>query len=240
VLRILTVTKTIIHFFLLARTVRSTRNRWHGADTRARPFAAEQAIGRAAHATAAVPDVQSAMTGSPRTARRSVIATLAVVIAASAPMSGRTADLPTLLVLPLEMVDTSGETPSRASEHQDRLAALTHYLADELAARGLYATADAAPIGAAIDKARAGQPLDRCNGCERELARMVSADRVLIGELDKVSTLIGSLHLIIMDVPTGRAVVDRTLGFRGDTDDAWRHAVRFFVRDLAAIDTLHR
>jgi len=235
------VTKTIIYIFLLAWTMRSARNRWHGTNTRARPFAAEQAIGAAAHPAADVPDAQFAFTRVWRTARRwSVIATLAVVIAVSAPMSGRTADLPTLLVLPLEMVDTSGETPSRADEHQDRLAALTHYLADELAAWGLYATADAAPIGAAIEQARAGQPLDRCNGCERELARMLHADRVLIGELDKVSTLIGSLHLIIIDVPTGRPVVDRTLGFRGDTDDAWRHAVRFFVRDLAATDTLHR
>jgi hypothetical protein len=52
--------------------------------------------------------------------------------------------------------------------------------------------------------------------------------------VDKVSTLIGSLRLNIEDVATGRSVFSRVLSFRGDTDDAWQHAVRFFVRDLQA------
>ena len=32
--------------------------------------------------------------------------------------------MPALLILPLDMVDTSGETPSHAQEHEDRLVAL--------------------------------------------------------------------------------------------------------------------
>ena len=95
------------------------------------------------------------------------------------------------------MVDTSGETPSRAKEHEDRLTALTLYLSRELGAHGLYAIVDPISIGSEIDKARATQPLDRCNGCERDLARLVHADRVLIGAVDKVSTLIGSLRLAL-------------------------------------------
>ena len=93
--------------------------------------------------------------------------------------------MPMLLVLPLEIVDTSGETPSRAKEHGDRLAALTHYLSKDLAAHGLYAVTDPTPIDAEINKARASQPLYQCHGCERDLARLVHADRVLIGEVDK-------------------------------------------------------
>ena len=141
-----------------------------------------------------------------------------------------TADRPTLLVLPLEMVDTSGE--GRPKAHEDRLATLTVYLSQQLAAPGLYAVIDPAPIDTEIGKARAVQSLDRCNGCERDLARLVHADRVLIGAVYKVSTLIGSMRLSIEDVATGRSVFGRELGFRGDTDDAWQHAVRFFVRDL--------
>ena len=109
--------------------------------------------------------------------------------------SGRAADKPTLLVLPLEMADTSGETPSRAKELEDRLTRLTLYLSRELETHGLYAIVDPISIGSEIDKARATQALDRCNGCERDLARLVHADRVLIGAVDKVSTLIGSLRL---------------------------------------------
>jgi Protein of unknown function (DUF2380) len=141
---------------------------------------------------------------------------------------------PTLLVLPLGLTDTSGEMPPHTQEHKDRLAALTRYLSQMLAADGLYTVIDPTPIAAAIDKASASQPLDACNGCERDLARQVRAERVLIGRVDKVSTLIGSLRLNIEDVATGRSVFSRVLSFRGDTDDAWQHAVRFFVRDLQA------
>ncbi len=162
---------------------------------------------------------------------------MAIWIAASVllpTVPGRTAEVPTLLVLPLDMVDTSGEIPSHAEEHEDRLAALALYLSNELRAHGLYAIVDPTPIRTEIDKARAAQPLADCNGCERDLGRLAHADRVLTGEVDKVSTLIGSLHLKIVDVATGHNVFDRVLGFRGDTDDAWQHAVRFFVRDLGA------
>jgi Protein of unknown function (DUF2380) len=151
-----------------------------------------------------------------------------------ATVSARAADKPTLLILPLDMVDTSGETPSRAQEHEDRLLALAQYLSKALGEDGEYAIVDPTPIRAAIDKARTVQPLSECNGCERDLARQVHADRVLIGGIDKVSTLIGSLHLSIVNVATGDPVFSRVLSFRGDTDEAWQHATRFFVRDLEA------
>ncbi len=132
------------------------------------------------------------------------------------------------------MADTSGETPSRAKEHEDRLAALTRFLSNELVEHRLYSAVDPTPIDREIGRARATQPLDKCNGCELDLARMVHADHVLVGAVDKVSTLIGSLRLTIVDVATGQRLFGRTLGFRGDTDEAWQHAVRFFVRDLEA------
>jgi len=149
-------------------------------------------------------------------------------------ISVRAADKPTLLILPLDMVDTSGETPSRAQEHEIRLVALARYLSRALGEEGKYAIVDPTPIGTAIDEARNVQPLSQCHGCERDLARLVHSDRVLIGEVDKVSTLIGSLHLSIVNVATGESVFNRVLGFRGDTEEAWQHAARFFVRDLKA------
>ncbi len=108
----------------------------------------------------------------------------ATVLLATIP--GRAAGVPTLLVLPLEMVDTSGETPSRAKEHEDRLLALAQYLSKALGENGSYAIVDPTPIRAQINKARIVR-LSECNGCELDLARLVHADRVLIGEVDKVS-----------------------------------------------------
>ena len=47
-------------------------------------------------------------------------------------------------------------------------------------------------------RADSGKPrLAECNGCELDLARLVNADRGLTGEVNKVSTLIGSLRLSI-------------------------------------------
>jgi hypothetical protein len=166
-----------------------------------------------------------------RASRRSLTIWIFAAVLVST-MSGWTANVPTVLVLPLEMVDTSGEPATGSKEHEDRLAASTRYLSLQLGSHGLYTIIDPTPIDAEIDKARAIQSLDNCNGCELDLARLVHAERVLIGEFHKVSTLIGSLHLTIVAVATGQSVFRRELGFRGDTDEAWRHAVRFFVRDL--------
>ena len=67
------------------------------------------------------------------------------------------------------------------------------------------------------------------------------ADRVLLGEVDKVSTLIGSLYIgpavereIEIDRAAGQHVFSPALGFRGDTVEAWQHAARCFVRELQA------
>jgi hypothetical protein len=163
--------------------------------------------------------------------RSIVIRTAAIVLIVA--ISARAADRPALLILPLDMVDTSGETPSHAQEHEDRLVALAQYLSKALAQDGSYAIIDPTPISAEIEKARTVR-LSECNGCELDLARLVHADRVLIGKVDKVSTLIGSLDLSIVNVATGERVFSRVLSFRGDTDEAWQHAARFFVRELEA------
>jgi hypothetical protein len=144
------------------------------------------------------------------------------------------ADPPKLVVLPLELMDTSGEIPPHTEEHVKRLAALTDYLAATIARHKAYDVLDPAPIRDEIVKTRKDQSLYNCNGCERTLAAHLHADRVLIGEVYKVSTLLGSMRLNIIDVATGRSVFHRSLDFRGDTDDAWQHAARFFVRDLEA------
>jgi hypothetical protein len=141
---------------------------------------------------------------------------------------------PTLLVLPLDMIDTSGETPPRAAEYEGRLVGLASYLSKVLAGERVYALVDPTPIDTAIATARSTQPLSACNGCERDLAGLVHADRVLVGQIDKVSTLIGSLTLRIANVETGQVVFARTVSFRGDTDEAWQRAAQSLARYLKA------
>jgi hypothetical protein len=139
---------------------------------------------------------------------------------------------PTLLVLPFDMIDTSGETPSRAEEHEQRVKALGDYLSKALTDQHLYTVIDPTPINTPIAAVRSTQLLSECNGCERDLGKLIHADRLLVGRIDKISTLIGNLTLRISDVETGQIVFARTVSFRGDTDEAWQHALRFLVRDL--------
>jgi hypothetical protein len=137
-----------------------------------------------------------------------------------------------LLVLPLDMIDTSGEMPPRAKVHEDRLEALASYLSKALVDERIYSIIDPTTMGATIAEARSVKSLAKCNGCERDLARLVGADRVLVGEVDKVSTLIGSLTLRIADVETGRNIFVGAVSFRDDTYEAWQRAMRSLIREL--------
>jgi hypothetical protein len=140
--------------------------------------------------------------------------------------------VPSILVLDLEIVDTSGEPLDQRQAHETRLQAIKETLEAELAARGIYAVVDPTEIRAEIDATRAGQYLHACNGCEFRLARAVDAHRVLTGRVNKISSLVMSLWVDIKDVATGRPIVREVLDFRGDTDQAWQRATLYLLREL--------
>ena len=106
---------------------------------------------------------------------------------------------PSLLVLNLELVDSSGEVTDQRADHERRLAAVREILTSELAAREVYAVVDPGKIQAEIDATRERQYLHACNGCEVRFAREVGAERVLTGHVRKVSSLIMALWIDIKD-----------------------------------------
>jgi hypothetical protein len=139
---------------------------------------------------------------------------------------------PSLLVLNLELVDSSGEITDQREAHDHRLAAVREMLARELAAREVYDVVDPAKIQAEIDATRERQYLHACNGCELRFARAAGADRVLTGHVRKVSSLVMALWIDIKDARSGRPVVRKVLDFRGDNDRAWQRAALYLVREL--------
>jgi Protein of unknown function (DUF2380) len=174
----------------------------------------------------AVPD------GRPTTAFRAFVTCLAIVAAIGLPTRSAIAEPPSLLVLNLELVDSSGEVTDQREDHERRLAAVRQILASELAAREVYHVVDAGPIQAEIDATRERQYLHACNGCEVRLAREAGADRVLTGHVRKVSSLIMALWVDIRDAGNGRPVVRKVLDFRGDNDRAWQRAALYLVDQL--------
>jgi Protein of unknown function (DUF2380) len=164
--------------------------------------------------------------------RWSISMSLALVGVAVLSQQAAAAEPPSLLVLNLELVDSSGEVTDQREDHERRLAAVRQILASELAARDVYDVVDPAEIQPEIDATRAHQYLHACNGCEVRLAREVGAERVLTGHVRKVSSLVMALWIDIRDAKSGRPVVRKVLDFRGDTDEAWQRATLYLVNQL--------
>jgi hypothetical protein len=139
---------------------------------------------------------------------------------------------PALAVLPFEINDTSGEVGTSA-RHEPMLGALTAFVGDRLAASSLYSVVQKEKVAAAIAVTNSGTYLRNCNGCELDIARRAGADQVMIGWIWKVSTLIGTLHIEIKDVATGRTTYAHVFDFRGDNDKAWQRAVDYMVAGLS-------
>jgi hypothetical protein len=107
---------------------------------------------------------------APRLFGAAVMAVIAVLMSSPA----RAASPPTLLVLPLDMIDNSREAQPHADEHEDRLKTLTYYLSKTLTEEQIYTMIDTTPIDTTIAAARSAQALSECNGCEHDLAKLAT------------------------------------------------------------------
>jgi hypothetical protein len=165
---------------------------------------------------------------------------LACVLAFLTPQIAGAAPLQRLLVLDFEISDTSGEPTDHRADHARRLRLIRDSVAYELAAREIFAIADREAVRVELDAILARQFLRSCNGCELDLARRAGADLVMLGNFNKVSTLIGSMEIAIKDANTGGIVYARTFDFRGDTDEAWLRAAQFFVDGLRQSESQRR
>lgn len=149
------------------------------------------------------------------------------VLLASADAAGRSS----LAVLPFEINDTSGEAGGPA-RHEEMLRRLTRFVGERVAASGMYEVVPQERVANAVAEVNSGTFLRGCNGCELDIGRRAGADQVMIGWFWKVSTLIGTLHIEIKDVATGRTTYAKVFDFRGDNDKAWQRAADYMVGTL--------
>ena len=91
-----------------------------------------------------------------------------------------------------------------------------------------------ARVAKAVAAANPGTYLRGCNGCELDIAKSVGADAVMIGWFYKMSTLVGTLHVVIKDVATGKVIYAHVFDFRGDNEKAWKRAADYMVKGLRA------
>ncbi|MBB6178365.1 DUF2380 domain-containing protein [Pseudorhizobium flavum] len=156
---------------------------------------------------------------------RSVTVAALVAIAPTG-ISAEAAEPVTVAMAGFDFVDTSGETRDQTAEHDRRLQALDRTILDSLAVEKNLRTV---PLDC-VDKCTVGSA-----GVEALSRQAVEAgaSHLLIGQVRKMSTLVGGVKFAVIDLDTNRPTCDRFLSYRGDTDEAWSRAAAYAAQDVA-------
>jgi hypothetical protein len=126
--------------------------------------------------------------------------------------------------------DSSGEPTDQRAAHATRLAALKTMLIAGLTHSGVYSAS-------ALSCPQPPCSVDTLDGGQMTaLAQAQHAQYVVFGGVQKISTLIEFGRVDIMNAATGKSALSETISFRGDSDDAWRHAADFVVEELVQHD----
>jgi Protein of unknown function (DUF2380) len=158
--------------------------------------------------------------------------TIAVALVAScgshAADGRKTAQETTIAVVDFVYRDTSREERDQRQEHEARLKDFMTALKGDLAAQGkniVSLPCEPAPCSVA------GGPADDLLRAARE----AGAGMLLVGSIQKMSTLVQWAKAEAIDTRTERMVLDKLFTFRGDTDESWHRAEAFVAGELAVL-----
>jgi len=141
--------------------------------------------------------------------------------------AGKTRDIK-IAVIDFDYLDTSGEARDQRQEHETRLKAFMTALRGDLATHGkiiVSLTCDPVPCSVRTPP-----------GDLLRAARAAGASIVLVGSIQKMSTLVQWAKAEAIDSATERMVLDKLFTFRGDNDESWRRAEVFIADQLAGIE----
>jgi hypothetical protein len=138
---------------------------------------------------------------------------------------------PATAIFPFEIYDTSGEPPR--PDLTERLAMATRVLSEVLEKTGRYSAIDLGPFSTDI---AATSPRYMCGDCFLPIARRAGAAYAVVPVVHKVSSLISSMDIWILDTSSGTNVAHLGGQIRGDTPEAYEHGVRFLVRNRLPSD----
>ena len=141
------------------------------------------------------------------------------------------AELKTIAILDFELVDDQHELAPATVEYQ-RLRVIREQLQDAFTERQLYRVVDVGPASELIRNRQSETQLRTCNGCELDIARLLRADRVLIGWVQKVSNLILNINIQIEDTATGEVLLNKSVDLRGNTDETWKRGMSSLIRSM--------
>jgi hypothetical protein len=157
---------------------------------------------------------------------RLLLATALLLLSVAAGTAGPVPSPPQMAIVGFDFIDTSGEVRDQSAEHDARLRTLMTRLRADLAASGKFRVADILCGPQPCTGAESDQALEQ--------ARKAGVRLVLFGAVHKMSTLILSVPIRVIDPQSGDVVFQRYHSFRGDTDEAWQRAETFLARELVA------
>ena len=111
-------------------------------------------------------------------------------------------------------------------EEMARLHRLDGQLQEALRSR--FALVDLAPVQGKLERI---DSIRGCNGCELDMARMLGAQQVAYGWVQKVSNLILNVNLVIEDAATGKVLHADSTDIRGNTDESWTRGLRYLLNE---------
>ena len=129
-----------------------------------------------------------------------------------------------LAVPSFDFTDGSGEVRDQTAEHAAQLALFNETLRGALEAGGIEVVVPACDGPCS--------PRNTQLKAMAAAARAVDAPLLLVGRLHKVSTLIGTIRLSVLDIDADKVVCTRSLTYRGDNAEAWTRAAEFTASDL--------
>ncbi|CAA0094866.1 Uncharacterised protein [Starkeya nomas] len=121
--------------------------------------------------------------------------------------------------------DSSGEAKDQRAEHEARRLELTQALRADIGRDDQLESLSLACEGACRLDGEGVEAL-------RQRAREAGAAYVVVGSVHKMSTLVLSMRVAVLDVASGKLVLERLLSFRGDNDEGWRHAGDYAAREV--------
>lgn len=133
---------------------------------------------------------------------------------------------PALALSGFFLLDTSGEQRDQTVEHNARLARFDDIMHDELSNSGKFS----------LVTMKCPQP--RCTAQDMTLAQLLQSAKdagarfLVIGAVEKMSTLVLWLRPEVYDVASGQMVFNRLLTFRGDNDEAWQRAAHYAAKEV--------
>ncbi len=151
------------------------------------------------------------------------------------PFAGYTGDEATVAIVPFDLIDTSLQGLNVQVQNVDkaelkRLQKTVAQLSRQIDKSKLFKVVEnkaAAQVARELQQQVAY--LHRCNGCEMRIGKLLNADYVLVGWVQKVSNLILNMNIVLRKVPRGEDIIGASADMRGNTDESWSRAATFLV-----------